>query len=417
MDVARPELKQIKRRRRWKIGAALGVVVVIGAVGLSYIGKAAPAVTANSIVIDTVRQGEFVRAVRGPGVLAPKQIRWIVTETDARIERVAVKPGAVVTADTVILELSNPDIQARLQAANAEVVAARSDIGATRAELASRLLNLESSLAVAVSEYEVAKIQEEADRIGAEKGVVSAVQFKKSAVILQTRSDRLELERKGGEAFRASMRAELDSAGVRLQQLIDKRDELQRQADALRVRAGIDGVLQYIEVEEGERVTAGARLARVARPDDLIAELKIPETLARDIAIGQQAKVDTRNGIVDGRVLRIDPAVRDGSVRVDIEFSAALPAGSRPDLSVDGTIEIERLRDTLYVGRPAGGQSDAVVSLFRVDAGGGEAVRVPVRLGKLSATEVQILGGLSAGDRVVLSDTSTYNAHSRITIE
>lgn len=417
MDVARPELKQIKRRRRWKIGAALGVAAVIGAVGLSYIGRAAPAVTGNSIVIDTVRQGEFVRAVRGPGVLAPKQIRWIVTETDARIERVAVKPGAVVTADTVILELSNPDIQARLQAANAEMVAARSDIGATRAELASRLLNLESSLAAAVSEYEVAKIQEEADRIGAEKGVVSAVQFKKSAVIFQTRSDRLELERKGGEAFRASMRAELDSADVRLQQLIDKRDELQRQADALRVRAGIDGVLQYIEVEEGERVTAGTRLARVARPDDLIAELKIPETQARDIAIGQQAKVDTRNGIVDGRVLRIDPAVRDGSVRVDIEFSAPLPAGSRPDLSVDGTIEIERLRDTLYVGRPAGGQSDAVVSLFRVDAGGSEAVRVPVRLGKLSATEVQILDGLRAGDRVVLSDTSTYNAHARITIE
>ena len=417
MDVVRPELKQNKRRRRWKIGAGMVVMAVAAAAGLSYIGQAVPSVTGNSIIVDTVRKGEFVRSVRGPGILAPKQIRWVVAETDARIERVSVKPGAAVTADTVILELSNSDMMARLDTANAEMIATRSDIDATRAELDSRLLDLESSLTAVVSGYEVAKIQKEADQIGSEKGVVSAVQFKKSAVIFLTMSDRLALERRRVTAFRSSMQAELNAANLRLAQLADKRDELQRQVDALRVRAGIDGVLQHIEVEEGERVTGGARLARVARPGDLIAELKIAETQARDIAIGQQAKVDTRNGVVDGRVLRIDPAVRDGAVRVDIEFPDALPAGARPDLSVDGTIEIERLRDTLYVGRPAGGQSNMVVTLFRVDADGDDALRVSVRLGKLSATEVQIVDGLRAGDRVGLSDTSSYNEYPRITIK
>ncbi len=414
MDIARPELKQRKRRRQYLIGGAVAVLVLIAVAGLSALGPAIPSIERSSVLIDTVKRGELLREVRGPGTLVPKEIRWIAAETPAHVEHIVIKPGAVVKPDTVILELSNPEVDDQLLAAKTAVTAAQSDLAAKRTDLNSKLLDEQSQHAQAKSEYETARMQAEAEKPVAEKGVIPAVQYKKSLVVLEQSKNRMDLEEQRVAEFRRNIESQLAAEKARLDQLVATRELRQRQADGLHVRAGIEGILQQVPVEEGQQVAAGANLARVARPGELMAELRIAETQAKDVALGQPVKVDTRNGIVDGKVLRVDPAVQNGTVQVDVELEGKLPSGARPDLSVDGTIEIERLPDVLYVGRPAFGQSDSEVRLFKVDAGGDVASRVPVLLGKSSVNLIEIVKGLNAGDKVILSDTSAYDQNDRV---
>jgi HlyD family secretion protein len=413
MDIARPELKQRKRRRQVVIGGAILLAVIAAAAGLMALGPAMPSVERSSVLVDTVKRGELLREVRGPGTLVPKEIRWIAAETSARVERVLVKPGAQVEPDTVILELSNPEVDDQLLAATAALTAAQSDLAAKRTELKSRLLDQQAAEAQARTDYETARMQAESEKSVAEKGIIPAVQYRKSLVVLEQLKYRVDIEQQRVAEFRRNISAQLAAEQARLDQLANTRELRQRQADGLKVRAGIAGVLQRVPVEEGQQVAGGNNLARVARPGDLMAELRVAETQAKDIVIGQPARIDTRNGIVDGKVLRVDPAVQNGTVQVDVELDGALPPGARPDLSVDGTIEIERLADVLYVGRPAFGQPEAEVRLFKVDADN-VAARVPVQLGRSSVNLIEIRNGLQVGDRVILSDTSAWDQSDKI---
>ena len=413
MDIARPELKQRKRRRQILIGTAVGILVFAGAAGIMALGPAMPSVERSSVLVDSVKRGELLREVRGPGTLVPKEIRWIAAETSARVERILVKPGAEVEADSVILELSSPEVDDQLLAAQAALTAAQSDLAAKRTELQSRLLDQMAAQAQAKTDYETARMQAESEKTVAEKGIIPAVQYKKSLVVLEQLKYRVDIEQQRVAEFRRNITAQLAAENARLDQMVNTRDLRRRQVDGLQVRAGIAGILQRVPVEEGQQVDAGSNLARVARPGDLMAELRIAETQAKDILIGQSARIDTRNGIVEGKVLRVDPAVQNGTVQVDVELEGKLPAGARPDLSVDGTIEIERLKDVLYVGRPAFGQPDSEVRLFKVDADG-VAMRVPVQLGRSSVNLIEIRSGLKIGDRVILSDTSAWDQSDRI---
>jgi len=417
MDIARPELKQRKRRRQYLIGAAVAVLLGVAVAGLSALGPAIPSIERSSVLVDAVKRGELLREVRGPGTLVPKEIRWIAAETAAHVEHIVIKPGAIVQPDTVILELANPEVDDQLLAATTAVTAAQSDLAAKRTDLNSKLLDEQSQLAQAKSDFETARMQAEAEKTVAEKGVIPAVQYKKSLVVLAQFKDRMDLEGQRVVEFRHNITSQLAAEQARLDQLVATRELRQRQADALHVRAGIEGILQQVPVEEGQQVAAGTNLARVARPGQLMAELRIAETQAKDVALGQPVKVDTRNGMIDGKVLRVDPAVQNGTVQVDVDLEGKLPPGARPDLSVDGTIEIERLPDVLYVGRPAFGQSDSEVRLFRLDGTSDVASRVPVQLGKSSVNLIEIVKGLNVGDKVILSDTSAFDQNDRVRLK
>lgn len=390
------------------------MTVLLVTVGLAQLEPAAPTVARASVWVDTVREGEMLRQVRGPGVLAPREIRWIAAQTDGRVERIVVRPGAVVEPDTVVMEMSNPDLVQQTEEARYAVEAAEAEFTETELRLNSEQLDQRAEVAAARAEYESARLQAEAEKELSAKGIVAVVQYRRSELLAEQRRIRLEIEEERLQQFSASMKAQTASQRARLEQ---ERNTYQRrlaQVDSLNVRAGIAGVLQQVPVEEGQRVTLGANIARVARPDDLQAELRIAETQARDVQIGQHVDVDTRNGIVEGRVIRIDPAVQAGTVQVDVELVGELPRGARPDLSVDGTIEIERLDNVVYTGRPAYGQSHSTVSLYKLTNEGRDAIRVPVQLGRSSVNSIEIVQGLVPGEQVILSDTSAWDDHERI---
>jgi HlyD family secretion protein len=414
MDIARPELKRRKQKRRILVGAAIVVTVLLVTVVLARLEPAAPTVARASVWVDTVREGEMLRQVRGPGVLAPREIRWIAAQTDGRVERIVVRPGAVVEPDTVVMEMSNPDLVQQTEEARYAVEAAEAEFTETKLRLSSEQLDQRADVAAARAEYESARLQAEAEKELSAKGIVAVVQYRRSELLAEQRRVRLEIEEERLQQFSASMDAQTASQRARLEQ---ERNTYQRrldQVDSLHVRAGIAGVLQQVPVEEGQRVTLGANIARVARPDDLQAELRIAETQARDVQIGQHVDIDTRNGIVEGRVIRIDPAVQAGTVQVDVELVGELPRGARPDLSVDGTIEIERLDHVVYTGRPAYGQPHSTVSLYKLTNDGRDAIRVPVQLGRSSVNSIEIVQGLVPGEQVILSDTSAWDDHERI---
>ena len=417
MDIQRTDLKHKKRLRQIAFGSGSVIVLVAIALLLASLDPAAPSVDRAALWLGTVERGEMLREVRGPGVLAPREIRWIAAETSARVERIVVKPGARVTPETVILELSNPEVAEAQLAAQSALTAAEADLAAQRMTLESQALDQKANLAAVEAEYESARLQAEAEGELAGKGIISRIQARRSALSAQTLQTRLNIERERIAKFADTSRAQLDAARARTEQLRNTAQLRQRQAEGLAVRAGIAGVLQQVPVQEGQQVAAGANLARVARPEVLMAELRIPETQMKDVSIGQPVRVDTRNGIVPGIVIRIDPAVQNGSVLVDVDLQGELPPGVRPDLSVDGTIEIERLSDVLHVGRPAFGQPESQVRLFKLDPDGSRAQRVPVELGRASVNLIEVRQGLNPGDRVVLSDTSQWDAHERIRIQ
>ena len=414
MDIARPELKTQRQRRRIIIGAIAALATAAAAYGVSRLEPAAPQVERQSIWIDTVKRGELLREVRGPGQLVPKETRWIAADAAASVERIVVRPGARVEPDTLIIELGNPEIDDQMLSARAALEAAKADLDARRVQLESQMLDQQALIASVEADFQGAKLQAEAEGELNRRGIVSALQYRQSQLKADQLGVRRGIEQQRLAMLKRNLAAQLAAEQARLDQLANTYELRRRQAEGLKVRAGMSGIVQAIAVEEGQQIAPGTSIARVARPDVLRAELRIPETQAKDVKLEQTVRVDTRNGIVDGRVARIDPAVQNGTVQVDVDLIGELPPGARPDLSVDGTIEIERLSDVVYVGRPAFGQADSTTTLFRLDNEGDVARRVPVKLGRASVSLIEIASGLQPGDRVILSDTNSYDQHDRL---
>jgi len=414
VDIARPSQAGRKRAKRIAWGAAglLGILFIT--LGLSRLKPAAPSVERGSVWIDSVRRGPMLRQVRGLGTLVPEEVRWIPALSEGRVEKILVKPGTPVKADTVLLELSNP--QADLDALDAswQLKAAEAEYVNLKVRLESQRLDQEAATATVEANQKQARLQADADEALSGEGLVSSLNLKISQSRSEEMTTRLEIEKKRLEMSAESVEAQLAVQKARLEQLHGLATLKRKQVEALRVRAGIDGMLQQLPVEVGQQIAPGATLAKVTVPGRLKAELRIAETQAKDIQLDQKASIDTRNGIVEGKVMRIDPAVQNGTVKVDVALTGALPKGARPDLSVDGTIELERLADVLQMGRPAFGQEESTVGLFRLQPGSSEAARVQVKLGRSSVNLIEILEGLKEGDQVILSDTSAWDAFDRI---
>ena len=412
VDIARPSQARQKRIRRILIGSGSLAAVLLITLGLSRLRPAAPLV--ENPWIDTVKRGPMVRQVRGLGTLVPVEVRWIPAISEGRVERLVILAGTPVKADTVILELSNPELELQALDAESQLRAAEASLVELRVRLESQHLDQEAAAARVKADFHQARMRADADEELAKNGLIADINLKVSQVTADELANRDRIERKrldiSSEAIRAQMAVQ--------EAQVDQRRALarlrRRQFQDLKVRAGLDGVLQQLPVEVGQRVTPGTPLARVAQPERLKAVVKIAETQAKDILIGQKATVDTRNGVIDGHVARVDPAAQQGTVTVDIALDGELPKGARPELSVDGTIELERLADVLSVGRPAQGQAESLVGLFRLEEGGKEATRTRVKLGRASVNTVEVVEGLKEGDRVVLSDTSAWDAFDRI---
>lgn len=415
MDVPRSE--KVKRNKR--IRRILYVILVIAAisgatVGLSKLKPAAPSVEAGTVWPGEVKRGEMIRNVRGIGTLVPEEIRWIPATVSGRIEKRNVKPGAVVKADTVLIELSNPEIERDVLDARTQVEAAKAELRNQEVQLQSQRLNQQAQAATVRADFTRSKLQAEANETLAKEGLVSDLILKQSKSQAEELATRNRIEQERLDIGTKSIEAQISVYKARVAQLEALYELRRKQLDALKVRAGINGVVQEVPVQVGQQVAIGAQLARVADPSRLKAEVKIAETQAKDIAIGQRAQIDTRNGIIEGRVIRIDPGATQGTRTVDVQLLGELPKGAVPDMSVDGTIELERLRDVLYIPRPAFGQENSTISLFKYVEGGREAVRVQVRLGRSSVSSIEVLEGLNVGDRVILSDTSQYDSVNRI---
>ena len=411
----RPRTDQARRRRKRWIIAGVIVLALIGlTVLVSRLKPAAPTVERSLMWIDTVKRGEMLREVRGIGTLVPEQISWIAARSAGRVDRILLHPGAVVKSDDVILVLSNPDVTQAAADAASQLKAAEADLRSFKVQLDSGLLAAESTAAAAKADYEQAKLRAQVNEELFKKGLVSELDMKLSKVTAEQAQARNTIEQKrfafaqDGIAPQLAVKAaEVDR--VRAQAKL-KHEEL----DALHVKAGMAGVLQLVPVEIGAQVAAGANLARVADPSRLKAEVRVAETQAKDIRLGLPASIDTRNGVVEGHVSRIDPSVQNGTVTVDVTLAEALPPGARPDLSIDGTIQLERLENVVFVGRPAFGQDKSTVGMFKLDPSGLYATRSAVRLGRSSVNTIEVVSGLKPGDRVILSDTSQWDDHDRI---
>jgi HlyD family secretion protein len=417
MDIQRPSNARAKKIKRI-IYVTIAVLACAGVtLALSRLKPAAPSVDASTIWPDTVKRGPMLREVRGLGTLVPEEIHWIPAQTAARVDKIVIRPGHLVTPDTVILEMSNPELQRDVLDAQFALKAAEANYANLKVQVDSDLMNQKSVEATVRSDYEQARIQHDVDVKLVKEGITSQVIEQKSKVTTEQLSIRLQLESERTKIAEESAQSRLLAAKAQVDQAKATYDLRISQSQSLRVRAGITGVLQLVPVEEGQNVAVGTNVARVADPKKLKAEIKIAETQAKDIVIGQKATIDTRNGIVTGHVSRIDPSVQNGTVTVDAVFDEPLPPGARADLSVDGTIELENLKDVLYVGRPVHGQQDSTISLFKISPDGSEASRVNVKLGRASVTTMEVLSGLQVGDKVILSDMSQWDNVDRIRLK
>lgn len=415
VDIARPaSVAKKKKIRRAAFATAGAVVIILITFGVSQLKPAAPTVERAAVWVDTVKQGPMLRLVRGSGTLVPEEIRWIPARTSGRVERIVLRPGAIVAPGTVILELSNPELQQQVKEAELAFQSAQASFQNRKTELESNFLSQQASVAGVKSQHEDAVLNLEAQEKLFKDGLVSEIQVKqfrsREAELrnrLKIEEQKLEMTRLGTKSQMAPQEAAVDQAratyALRVQQL-----------DDLRVKSAMDGVLQQVPVEVGAQVGPGTNLARVANPTKLKAEVRIAETQTKDIRIGQQAEVDTRNGVIKGRVSRIDPAATGGTVGVDITLEEELPPAARPDMSVDGTITLEKLDNVVYVGRPAFGQEHSKVMLFKLIGDTGEALRTQVTLGRSSVNQIEIVEGLKPGDQVILSDMSAQDAYDRI---
>jgi RND family efflux transporter MFP subunit len=419
MDISRPDIRRKKVRQQWVAGGVAVVALAAVAIFVMRLKPAAPVVERAAVWTDTVKRGPLLRQVRGPGTLVPREdkIRLIPAETEATVVRIRVLPGAKVEPDTLLMDLVDPQVQQELLDAQLQLKAAEADYTNVRAKLQSDLMTQKSGASTVGSDQKQAQLQAATDKSLYDLGVISGLTYSASkgkADDLTTRNDlekqRLVLNEKAIETQLAVQQTKVQQA----QALLGLK---QKQQDALSVRAGISGVLVDLPHQVGEHVAPGTTLAKVVQPDQLKASLKIAETQARDIQIGQPAEVDTHNGVIEGKVMRIDPAVQNGTVTVDVELAGARPQGARPDLSVDGTIDLDRMTDVLFVGRPAFGNENSNIALFKLGSDGTTALRVPVKVGRASVNSIQVLEGLRDGDVVILSDMSRWDNTDRIRLE
>jgi HlyD family secretion protein len=417
VDIARPSsVKRQKKIRRVIYGSGALLVIVLISIGVSRLKPAAPGVDRATVWIDTVKRGSMIRQVRGSGTLVPEDIRWIPSTTQGRVEKILLRPGAQVKPETVILEMSNPDLQQSVKDAQLAYQSAQASFQNKKAELQSALLSQQADVATVEANYRQAALDLEANEQLQKDGLVSELTVKKlrtQATDQQNRlkiaQERLKMTEEGMTSQLAPQEAEVDLKRAAYELSVRKLDDL-------RVKAGMNGVLQLVQVEVGAQVAPGTNLVRVADPTNLKAEVRIAETQTKDLSIGQAAEIDTRNGVVQGHVARIDPAALNGTVGVDVILDGALPPGACPDLSIDGTIRLEKLDNVIYVGRPAFGQDEGTISLFKI-LPTGEAVRTNVKLGRSSVSTVEIKDGLQPGDQVILSDMSTYDQFDRIQLK
>lgn len=415
MDVPRPIQARPRTRRIVLIAAAvLGLAAIT--LGFRWLSNRAPSVDADALWTATVARGPLELAVRGTGRLVPEEVRWASAPLPARVDRVLVLPGAAVTADTVLLELSNPDAELAYLDAQRDVAVAEAELARLTATLDTARLAQESAVAALGADTAIAERRAEVDEEMAEQGVLSSLESAESKDRAKQLESRVAFEKKRLAAMRRSDSAQLAAAKAQVEQLRELAAFRKRQLDDLKVKAGFAGVVQEVAVEAGQTVAVGAPLAKVVDPDKLKAEIRIPETSIEDVAIGQTAVVDTRNGVVPGTVTRVDPAASNGAVLVDIAFTAPLPKSARPDLTVDATITLDETGDVLHVRRPAVGDARSEATLFKL-TGDGEAVRVPVTFGRASVDQIEIVTGLAEGDRVILSDMSRWDGHDRLRLE
>jgi len=416
MDIARPSNARAKKIKRIVYGSVALVAIVAITLGLRHMRPAAPTVELGTIVQDTVKRGAMLLEVHGNGTLVPppEDIVWIPAQTDGRVDRVLLRPGDFVKPDSIILELSDPQVQQNLLDAEFQLRSATADYANLEVQVNSDVLNQRATAASVRSDYETARMQHEVDEKLLKEGLAPDVTANLSRVRAEQLAIRTKIEDERTRISEDAAKARLASQKAKVEQARALYNLRKAQADALHVRAGINGVLQLVPVEVGAHVTPGANLARVADPKKLMAQIHIAETQVKDVAKGQKAYIDTRNGIVPGHVTRYDPSVVNGTVTVDVVLDGPLPPGSRADLSVDGTIEIANLKDVLYVGRPVHGQSDQSIGLFKISEDGSEAELVSVKLGRTSVSTVEIVDGLKVGDKVILSDMAAWDSAGRV---
>src|SRR5436190_12774305 len=426
MDIPRPDQARKKRRRRILYSLASLSALALITIGLSRLKPAAPLVE-NSWP-DTVKratsENPMLLNVRGNGTLVPEEILWIPALSSGRVKRILVLPGAEVKSDTVLVELSNPEVEQAAFDAEWLLKGAEAEQANLRVQLNTQRLNQQSSVAIAQASFNSAKLDYEVNEELSKVGLVPGLTLKQSKAKAEELASLLEIEQERLRISADAAKAQLAVQEARVSQLRAQLQLRRHQVDALKIRAGIDGVLQKLGdasatsmLQEGQQLAPGANVARVANPAKLKAEIKVAETQAKDINFNQKAYIDTRNGVIPGHVVRIDPSAQNGTRSVDVALDGPLPKGAVPDLSVDGTIELERLDDVMYVGRPVQAQSDSATSLFKIVDGGKEAVRVPVKLGRTSVSTIVVLDGLHVGDQVILSDMSAYDAYARVRLK
>ncbi len=419
MDIARPEFKEQKRRRQIAVGAVVVVIVAAVTVVVYRLRPAAPTVERGTVWTDSVKRGDMLRQVRGLGSLVPSQesVLQIPAETEATVVRIRMLPGSLVKADTILLDMTNPQVEQAAVDAELQLKAAEAEYQSQRMKLESDLMIQKSGAATVKADYSQAQLQSQTDKALYDLGVISGLAYKAS----KGKADELTTRNGLADQSLASTQKSIDSQLAEQQTKVEQMRALaglkQKQLNALKVRAGIDGVLVDLPLQVGQHVLPGAMLAKVVQPNHLMAELKVAETQARDVQIGEPASVDTHNGVVGGTVTRVDPAVQNGTVTVDVKLTGELPKGARPDLSVDGTIDLEHLENVLYVGRPAFGQENSTISLFKLDHDLHDAIRVPVKVGRASVNSIQVVDGLHEGDIVVLSDMSRWDNTDRIRLQ
>ncbi|HEY2932366.1 MAG TPA: HlyD family efflux transporter periplasmic adaptor subunit [Acidobacteriota bacterium] len=415
MDIPRKSVARKKLIRRIVYFILVAGLLTAITVAVNRLKPAAPLVEA--VWPDTVKRGSMLRQVHGLGTLVPEDIRWIPASTEGRVERILAKPGAIVTPSTILLELSNPVLQRDVLDAEMQVKATEADYTTLAVQLESQRLDQAAAAARVQSDYNQAKMKADTDEQLVKEGLIADLTRKLSKVTADELANRNSIEQKRLSIAAESIRAQLAAQRTRVDQSRALHQLKKSQAEALHVRAGMSGVLQEMPIQLGQQVAPGTNLARVSDPTRLKAQLRIAETQAKDIRVGQKTEIDTRNGVVMGLVSRIDPASQNGTVAVDVALDGPLPSGARPDLNVDGTIELERLENILYVGRPGFGQEKSNVTLFKIEEGGKFASRVQVKLGRSSVNTIEILGGLKQGDQVILSDMAAWDGYDRVRLK
>jgi HlyD family secretion protein len=414
MDIQRPSQAKAKLKKRLLIGAGVAAALVGITVALARLKPAVPNVDRSLVWVETVKRGPMIRQVHGPGTLVPVDIRWIAARTQGRVERIVLLPGATVDPDSVIMVLSNPDVtQAAVDTAS-QLKAGEAELSNLRVTVQRDVLQSESEAATAKAQYEQARLQAEVDEQLFKDGLVAELELKKSKVNAEQADTLNSIAQKRFSFAKDSVVPQLAVKQAEVDRLRDQARLKQAEAEALSVRAGMRGILQVVPVEVGAQVQPGTNLCRVADPTRLKAEIQVAETQAKDVLIGQSAQIDTRNGTVDGKVSRVAPSVQNGTVTVEVALAGELPKGARPDLSVDGVVELEHLDDVVYVGRPAFGQENSTTGIFVLDSDGVYATRMQVQLGRSSVNTIEIVKGLQPGDRVILSDMSQWDSHDRV---